>query len=129
VRGQPRAVSLGAGPAPSNTIHAERRCQPFGQICAETLPLRCLAAARRLNAMRGPGENYKDVVIRVVRDCGEGRSAGRKNRLIGSLRRLTSKCYCNHSGRENALYEDTYPWPWPIKRHICLNEFTKEIGA
>jgi len=79
--------------------------------------------------MRGPGENYKDVVIRVVRDCGEGRSAGRKNRLIGSLRRLTSKCYCNHSGRENALYEDTYPWPWPIKRHICLNEFTKEIGA
>ena len=24
------------------------------------------------------------------------------------------------------MYEDTYPWP--IKCHICLNEFTQEVG-
>jgi hypothetical protein len=24
------------------------------------------------------------------------------------------------------MYEDTYPWP--IKCHICLNEFTVEVG-
>jgi DNA-directed RNA polymerase subunit RPC12/RpoP len=24
------------------------------------------------------------------------------------------------------MYEDAYPWP--IKCHICLNEFTKEVG-
>jgi DNA-directed RNA polymerase subunit RPC12/RpoP len=26
----------------------------------------------------------------------------------------------------NAMYKDTYPWP--IKCHICLNEFTVEVG-
>jgi hypothetical protein len=26
----------------------------------------------------------------------------------------------------NAMYEDTYPWP--IKCHVCLHEFTQEVG-
>ena len=26
----------------------------------------------------------------------------------------------------NAMYEDTYPWP--IKCHVCLHEFTQKVG-
>jgi predicted amidophosphoribosyltransferase len=25
------------------------------------------------------------------------------------------------------MYEETYPWP--IKCHVCLNEFTREVGC
>ena len=39
---QPRVVSLGAGPTPFNTIHAERRWPDRDPICGTTLALSVL---------------------------------------------------------------------------------------
>jgi hypothetical protein len=41
---------------------------------------------------------------------------------------LTSRRPAQAAGEvgRNAMYEETYPWP--IKCHICLSEFTVELG-
>ena len=63
---QPRVVSLGAGPTPFNTIHAERRWPDRGADLRQNFVPECpsgvtFAVIDRLKALAWPWESWKEL--------------------------------------------------------------------